>query len=88
MTIQMAPEVPHVIERILDLPGLIGKKSHFLSHRMTRPAPQRHYSITRSARSSSEGGIVRPSALAVFRLTSRSNVRQWWCDRQAEALHE
>src|SRR5262245_2923120 len=33
-----------------------------------------HYSITRSARASSDGGIVRPSALAVFRLISRSNL--------------
>jgi uncharacterized protein len=30
MTIQMTPAVHHVIERILDLPGLIRKKSHFL----------------------------------------------------------
>jgi hypothetical protein len=33
-----------------------------------------HYSITSSARASTEGGIVRPSALAVFRLTTSSNL--------------
>jgi len=33
-----------------------------------------HHSMTRSARSSSDWGIVRPRALAVFRLISRLNV--------------
>ena len=32
-----------------------------------------HHSITRSARSNSDGGIVRPSALAVLRLMTSSN---------------
>ncbi len=32
------------------------------------------YSITWSARSKSEAGMVRPNALAVLRLTARSNV--------------
>ena len=35
--------------------------------------PVRNYSITSSARASSEGGMVRPSALAVLRLTINSN---------------
>ena len=38
-----------------------------------KPAPV-HYSITSSARSRSEGGIVSPSALAVLRLTTNSNL--------------
>src|SRR5262245_37391673 len=33
-----------------------------------------HHSITSSARTSSVGGIVRPSALAVIRLMTRSNL--------------
>ena len=33
-----------------------------------------HYSMTRSARSSSDGGIARPSAFAVFRLITSSNL--------------
>jgi hypothetical protein len=33
----------------------------------------RAHSITRSARSKSDGGIVRPSAVAVFRLITSSN---------------
>ena len=33
-----------------------------------------HYSITWSARSRSDGGIVRPRALAVFMLMTSSNV--------------
>src|SRR5262249_58214727 len=35
--------------------------------------PAFHYSITCSARASSDGGIVRPSALAVLRLMTSSN---------------
>ena len=37
-------------------------------------ATSRHYSITSSARTSSEGGIVIPSVLAVFRLTTSSSL--------------
>jgi len=33
-----------------------------------------HYSITSSARASSDGGMVRPRALAVFRLMTNSNL--------------
>jgi len=33
-----------------------------------------HYSITRSARASSDGGIVRPRALAVLRLITNSKL--------------
>jgi hypothetical protein len=35
---------------------------------------QHHYSITSSARASSDGGISRPSAFAVVRLMTRSNL--------------
>jgi hypothetical protein len=37
-------------------------------------ATSRHYSITSSARTSSAGGIVIPSVLAVFRLTTSSSL--------------
>jgi hypothetical protein len=37
-------------------------------------APQQNYSITSSARTSNEGGTVRPSALAVLRLITNSNL--------------
>src|SRR5262249_3294464 len=36
--------------------------------------PVHHYSITWSARASSEGGIVRPRALAVLRLITSSRI--------------
>src|SRR5262249_36194193 len=36
--------------------------------------PSVHYSITSSARASTEGGMVRPRALAVFRLMTSSNL--------------
>ena len=38
------------------------------------PATAAHYSITSSARTSNDGGTVRPSALAVFRLITSSNL--------------
>src|SRR5258707_8596375 len=42
-------------------------------HKRTH-APQQNYSITSSARTSMEGGTVRPSALAVFMLITSSNL--------------
>ena len=42
---------------------------------LMRRSKQRRYSITSSARVSSVGDISRPSAKAVFRLTTRSNLR-------------
>src|SRR5262245_41129632 len=43
-------------------------------HRQDRASfAWRTHSITSSARASSDGGIVRPSALAVIRLMTRSN---------------
>jgi putative ABC transport system substrate-binding protein len=41
------------------------------------------YSITSSARASSEGGTVRPSAFAVLRLMTRSNLVGCWIGRSA-----
>jgi hypothetical protein len=41
------------------------------------------YSITSSARASSEGGMARPSALAVFRLTASSNLLEACVGRSA-----
>jgi hypothetical protein len=44
-------------------------------HKPTYAVQQtRRYSITSSASASREGGIVRPSALAVFRLMKKSNL--------------
>ena len=47
-----------------------------LSANRDRPhrSKQRPYSITSSARASRDGGTVRPSALAVVRLTTKSNL--------------
>jgi len=52
----------------------------------TNAAEQRNeiaafHSITSSARASSVGGISRPSALAVFRLTTNSNFTACWTGR-------
>ena len=41
------------------------------------------YSITSSARASSGGGMLRPSALAVFRLITNSNWSACWTGRSA-----
>src|SRR5262249_3736152 len=40
----------------------------------TEECPPLHYSITSSARARSDGGIVRPSAFAVLRLMTSSNL--------------
>ena len=42
-----------------------------------------HHSITSSARAKSVGGIVNPSALAVFRLMTSSNLMLCWTGRSA-----
>ena len=42
-----------------------------------------HHSITSSARTKSVGGIVNPSALAVFRLITSSNLLLCWTGRSA-----
>jgi hypothetical protein len=41
------------------------------------------HSITSSARARSVGGMVRPSALAVFKLTIRSTLVDFWTGRSA-----
>src|SRR5262245_17803189 len=46
---------------------------HACTHGLEKPTAV-HYSITWSARSSSAGGIVNPSALAVLRLITSSNL--------------
>src|SRR5215467_11159826 len=46
----------------------------FKGERAGSVATHRVYRITSSARASSDGGIVRPSALAVLRLMTSSNV--------------
>src|SRR5262249_27919351 len=45
--------------------------------------PPIHHSMTWSARASTEGGIVMPSALAVLRLTTSSNFVGCWTGRSA-----
>jgi hypothetical protein len=44
---------------------------------MTHNGLGRAYSITSSARARSDGGMVRPSAFAVFMFTTSSNVFGW-----------
>ena len=44
------------------------------NHRLMHRSKPNRYSITSSARASSVGGMSRPSALAVFRLMTRSNL--------------
>src|SRR5262245_36214399 len=44
-----------------------------LRHKVSEVGKQRHW-ITSSARSSTDGGIVRPRAFAVFRLMTSSNL--------------
>src|SRR5262245_42334347 len=71
-----------------------GQPSHLLSPGSARRGeetasqnpeerPPVHYSITWSARWSSAGGIVRPSAFAVLRLMTSSNVAGSWTGRSA-----
>ena len=50
--------------------GHCGRSEMYLMHH----SKQRLYSITSSARTSNEGGTVRPSALAVFMLITSSNL--------------
>src|SRR6478735_816625 len=53
-------------------------------HRLDRASfAWRTHSITSSARASSVGGISRPSALAVLRLMTNSNVVGNWTGRSA-----
>jgi hypothetical protein len=51
-----------------------------LYHRQTSAL---RYSITSSARSKNRSGMVRPSALAVLRLTTNSN---WWAARPVDKI--
>ena len=44
---------------------------------------KRSYSITSSARSRTDSGIVRPSAFAVVRLMTNSNLVGCWTGRSA-----
>ena len=62
-------------QRIGSRPARNGAKGHFRTHARQQFAV---YSITSSARASSVGGTVRPSALAVLRLTTSSNLVGCW----------
>ena len=57
--------------------GFQSKSDHYAQSDLSTPAPKRalliRHSITSSARASSEGGTLRPSVLAVFRLITSSN---------------
>src|SRR5262245_8797812 len=60
----------------VQLPGLLrlggkGRDNHASSERTDEGSPV-HHSITWSARPSTDGGMVRPSAFAVLRLMTRS----------------
>ena len=52
-------------------------------NRLKRRSKQRLYSITSSARASSMGEMVRPSALAVLRFSTSSNLVGCWMGRSA-----
>jgi hypothetical protein len=54
---------------IADLPALAAKRRG-----STEAAIRLFYSMTSSARARIDGGIVRPSALAVFRFITKSNL--------------
>src|SRR6202040_3568635 len=64
--------------KVLDPKWPIREATKFRSVAKCRDGPGNdispHYSITSSARASSDGGMVRPSALAVFRLIANSYV--------------
>src|SRR5437016_3054063 len=59
------------------LPGLLplgdDRNGEEAARDSAEEGPPMHYWMTSSARPSSDGGIVRPSAFAVFRLMTRSN---------------
>ena len=83
-----APSVPHLprfralalfgrrpSERVDGLVMPASENLHMNGTSCTAANGKRHpYSITSSARTSNEGGTVRPSALAVFRLITSSNL--------------
>src|SRR5258708_7101450 len=91
-TAPAAPPVPH-FPRLRAL-ALFGRRPPQLVDSLVMPASenlhtgrlmhrskQRLYSITSSARASSEGGTVRPSALAVLRLMTSSYFTGAWTGR-------
>src|SRR4030095_14488984 len=51
-----------------------GGAVHSINKRLMHCSKLHHYSITSSARTSKEGGTVRPSSLAVLRLIISSNL--------------
>ena len=64
---------PYLLPRLLSLGGQRRSKEDRTCASEER-ATVHHYWITSSARASSAGGIVRPSALAVLRLMTKSNL--------------
>jgi hypothetical protein len=83
MSGQAAHEAWRIAANIAKLPGLLQKPRASITPMTSTPDISLHcanaeaaspYSISSSARASSEGGTVRPSALAVSRLMTSSNL--------------
>src|SRR5262249_57954370 len=62
----------------INTPGLLRARRHRPRGREKRDELAPSHSITSSARASSVGGTSRPSAFAVFRLTTNSNLTACW----------
>src|SRR5262244_667339 len=75
---------PPCLPRLLPAGAVAGRGLHPLDkRRLVTAHMESSYSMTSSARARIDGGIVRPSALAVFRLTTSSNVVGCWTGRSA-----
>jgi hypothetical protein len=61
--------------------GLCGLRSDIAPSPRSATSGHAVYSVTSSARASSIGGISSPSAFAVLRLTTNSNLVDRWIDR-------
>ena len=72
--------VTHERTLVVDV-GIVGERVAILSG-PGMPSALSHWMIS-SARTSTDGGIVRPSALAVFRLMTSSNLIGCWTGRSA-----
>ena len=79
-----APRALRAQQKAMPVIGYLGSEST-RGAKSDLPALQtgRDYSITSSAVASSLSGTVRPSALAVLRLTTSSNVVGCWTGRSA-----
>src|SRR5262249_27331009 len=75
---------PPCLPRLLPAGAVAGRGLHPLDkRRLVTAHVDSGHSMTSSARARIDGGIVRPSALAVFRLTTSSKVVGCWTGRSA-----